>query len=73
MFGSRIVFGIAMSHVGNSMKNQEQLKDRISEQEYRDRFKNLMKTDVITRLEPLKLLKTATKKRRELKKKACAK
>ena len=73
MFGSKIVFGIAMSRVGNSMKNQEQLKDRISEQEYRDRFTNLMKTGVITRLEPLKLLKTATKKRRDLKKKVCAK
>ena len=55
------------------MKNQAQIKDRVSEQDYSDRLTSLTKTDVNTRLEPLKSLKTATKKRRELKKKASAK
>ena len=55
------------------MKNQAQIKDQISEQDYRDRLTSLIKTDINTRLGPLKSLKTATKKRRELRKKASAK
>jgi hypothetical protein len=52
------------------MKEKERIKDRISEREYRDRLKSLLKNDFNTQLEPLKSLKTATKKRRELKKKS---
>ena len=52
------------------MKEKEGIKDRISEREYHDRLKGLLKNDFNTQLEPLKSLKTATKKRRELKKKA---
>jgi hypothetical protein len=48
---------------------KERIKDRISEREYHGRLKNLPKNDFNPRLEPLKSLKTATKKRRELKKK----
>jgi hypothetical protein len=55
------------------MKNQAQIKDRIREQDYSDRLTSLIKTDINTRLGPLKSLKTATKKRRELRKKASAK
>jgi hypothetical protein len=55
------------------MKNQAQIKDQISEQDYSDRLTSLIKTDINTRLGPLKSLKTATKKRRELRKKASAK
>ena len=58
------------SWVGSAMKEKEGIKDRISEREYRDRLKSLLKNDFNTQLEPLKSLKTATKKRRELKKKA---
>ena len=54
------------------MKNQAQIKDRISEQSYNDRLTSLIKTDSNTRLGALKSLKTATKKRRELRKKASA-
>ena len=50
------------------MKEKEGIKDRISEREYH--LKSLLKNDFNTQLEPLKSLKTATKKRRELKKKA---
>jgi hypothetical protein len=52
------------------MKEKEGIKDRISEREYHDHLKSLLKNDFNTQLEPLKSLKTATKKRRELKKKA---
>ena len=52
------------------MKEKEGIKDRISEREYHDLLKSLLKNDFNTQLEPLKSLKTATKKRRELKKKA---
>ena len=52
------------------MKNQAQIKDRISEQSYSDRLTSLIKTNSNTRLRLLKSLKTATKKRRELRKKA---
>jgi hypothetical protein len=52
------------------MKEKEGIKDRISEREYHDRLKSLLKNDFNSQLEPLKSLKTATKKRRELKKKA---
>lgn len=52
------------------MKKKERIKDRISEGEYHDRLKCLLKSDFNTQLEPLKSLKTATKKRRERKKKA---
>jgi hypothetical protein len=51
--------------VGSAMK-KERIKDRISEREYHDRLKSLL-NDFNTQLEPLKSLKTATKK---LKKKA---
>jgi len=59
--------------MGALMKNQTQIKDQISEQDYSDRLTSLIKTDINTRLGPLKSLKTATKKRRELRKKASAK
>jgi hypothetical protein len=57
--------------VGAAMKKNERIEDRISEREYHDRLKSLLKkNDFNTQLDPLKSLKTATKKRRELKKKA---
>ena len=52
------------------MKEKEGIKDRISEREYHDHLTSLLKHDFNTQLEPLKSLKTATKKRRALKKKA---
>jgi hypothetical protein len=55
------------------MKSQAQIKDRISEQDYSDRLTSLVKSDINTRLAQLRALKTATKKRRDLKKKASAK
>jgi hypothetical protein len=45
-------------------------KDRISEREYQDRLENLRKNAFNSQLQPLRLLETATKKRRALKKKA---
>ena len=51
------------------MKKNEQIKDRISEREYHC-IKSLLKNDFNAQLELLKSLKTAAKKRRELKKKA---
>jgi hypothetical protein len=45
-------------------------KDRISEREDQDRIERLLKIAFNTQLQPLKSLKTATKKRRALKKKA---
>jgi hypothetical protein len=45
-------------------------KDRISERGDQDRIERLLKIAFNTRLQPLKSLKTATKKRRALKKKA---
>ena len=57
--------------MGAAMKKKERIEDRISEREYHDRLKSLLKkNDFNTQLDPLKSLKTATKKRRELKKKA---
>jgi hypothetical protein len=57
--------------VGAAMKKKERIEDQISEREYHDRLKSLLKkNDFNTQLDPLKSLKTATKKRRELKKKA---
>ena len=53
--------------MGSAMKKKERIEDRISEREYHDRLKSLLKNDFNTQLEPLKSLKTATKKRRELK------
>jgi hypothetical protein len=44
-------------------------KNRISEREYRDRLESLLKSAFNTQLQPLRSLKTATKKRRALKKK----
>jgi hypothetical protein len=44
-------------------------KNRISEREYRDRLESLLKSALNTQLQPLRSLKTATKKRRALKKK----
>ncbi len=52
------------------MKKKERINDRISEREYRDRLKSLLKNDFNTQLEPLRSLKTTTKKRRALKKQA---
>ena len=48
------------------MKNQAQIKDRISEQS--DRLTSSIKTNSNIRLGLLKSLKTAIKKRRELRK-----
>ena len=45
-------------------------KDRIGEREDQDRIERLLKIAFNTQLQPLKSLKTATKKRRALKKKA---
>jgi hypothetical protein len=44
-------------------------KDRVSEREYQGRLKSLMKSAFNTQLQPLRSLKTATKRRRALKKK----
>jgi hypothetical protein len=52
------------------MNKKERNKDRISECEYHDRLACLMKSDLNTQLKLLRSLNTATKKRRELKKKA---
>jgi hypothetical protein len=54
------------------MKNQARVKDRIGEQNYSDLLTSLIKTDINIRLGPLKSLKTATKRRKELRKKASA-
>jgi hypothetical protein len=43
-------------------------KDRISEREYQGRVETLLKSAFNTQLQPLRSLKTATKKRRALKK-----
>jgi hypothetical protein len=51
---------------GGAMKQ----KDQISEREYQDRLKGLLKSAFNTQLQPLRSLRTATKKRRALKKKA---
>jgi hypothetical protein len=53
--------------VRSTMKKRERIKDRIGEREYYDRLKSSLKNDFNTELEPLKSLKTATKKRREVK------
>ena len=45
-------------------------KDRISEREYQGRLETLLKSTFNMQLQPLRSLKTATKKRRALKKKA---
>ena len=45
-------------------------KDRISEREYQGRLKSLLKSAFNTQLQPLRSLKTATKKRRALKRRA---
>jgi hypothetical protein len=45
-------------------------KTRISQREYQDRLESLLKSAFNTQLQPLRSLKTATKKRRALKKKA---
>lgn len=65
-----VVQQVLESAVGPAMKRKERIKDRISEGEYHDRVTSLMNSDFNTQLEPLRSLKTATKKRRELKKKA---
>jgi hypothetical protein len=51
------------------MKKKVRTKDRISEREYRDRLTRLLKSAFNPRLQALRSLKTATKKRRELKNK----
>jgi hypothetical protein len=66
-------FAIGSRAAGSSMKKKKQIGDRISEREYHDRLRSLMKNEINTQLEPLRSLKTATKKRRELKPRACAK
>jgi hypothetical protein len=45
-------------------------KDRISKREYQDRLENLRKNAFTSQLQPLRLLETATKKRRAQKNKA---
>jgi hypothetical protein len=45
-------------------------KDRIAEREHRGRLDSLLKSAFNTQLQPLRSLKTATKKRRALKNKA---
>ena len=45
-------------------------KDRIGEREYQDRPESLLKNTLITNLQPLRSLETATKKRRAQKRKA---
>ena len=42
-------------------------KDRISEREYQTRLQNLLKNVFNTQVQPLRSLKTVTKKRRALK------
>jgi hypothetical protein len=44
-------------------------KDQVSEREYQGRLKSLLKSAFNTQLQPLRSLKTATKRRRALKKK----
>jgi hypothetical protein len=51
---------------GGTMK----MKDQTSERSYQGRRDNLRKSAFNTQLQPLRLLETATKKRRALKKKA---
>jgi hypothetical protein len=58
------------SGMGSAMKKRERIKDRITEREYHTRLKGLLKGNFNTRLEPLRSLRTATKKRRELKERA---
>jgi hypothetical protein len=58
------------SGMGSAMKKRERIKDRITEREYHARLKSLLKDNFNTRLEPLRSLRTATKKRRELKERA---
>jgi hypothetical protein len=45
-------------------------EDQVSEREYQGRLKSLLKSAFNTQLQPLRSLKTATKRRRALKKKA---
>ena len=45
-------------------------KYRISEREYQDRLQSALKSALNTQLQPLRSLKTVTKKRRALKEKA---
>jgi hypothetical protein len=45
-------------------------KEQISEREYQRRLRHLLQGAFNTQLQPLRSLRTATKKRRELKKKA---
>jgi len=52
--------------MGSIMKKKERINDRISERECHVRLKSL-KSDFNTRLELLRLLRTATRKRRALK------
>ena len=47
-------------------------KDRIGEREYQDRVESLLKNGFNMNLKPLRLLETATKKRRAQKKKAAS-
>jgi hypothetical protein len=50
------------------MKKKDRIEDRISEREYQNHL--LLKSAFNTQVQPLRSLKTATKKRRALKKKA---
>jgi hypothetical protein len=45
-------------------------KDRMNEREYQDRLENLLKSVFNAQVKPLRSLKTVTKKRRALKRKA---
>ncbi|WP_157450290.1 hypothetical protein [Bradyrhizobium sp. ARR65] len=52
------------------MKQKNRIKDRISEREYQDCLKRLLKSAFNAQVQPLMSLKTATKKRRARKKAA---
>jgi hypothetical protein len=51
------------------MKKNNRISERISEREYHHRLESLLKSAFNTQLQPLRSLKTATKKRGALKKK----
>jgi hypothetical protein len=59
-----------ISEMGSTMKKNNRISDRINEREYQDRLKSMLKSAFNTELQPLRSLKTATKMRRALKKKA---
>jgi hypothetical protein len=58
------------SGVEQAMKKADQKTDRMNEEEYQGRLKSLLNSAFTTQLQPLRSLKTVTKKRRALKKQA---